>query len=223
MFEQAIDLDPEDSGGYTMLGWTYLMDVWYGSSESPAKSMEQAAELAQRAIALDETQDSAHSLLGQVYLMMRQYDMAIAEGERAIALNPNGADAHADLAMTLTYAGRPVEAIALFKKAIRLNPMPPNWYLFSLCDAYCLTGQYEEAIAVCTKMLHRNPEDYRALIGLALTYSLMGREEEARAQAAQILRVSPKFSFESFAKTLPFKNKADTDLYIDSLRKAGLK
>jgi hypothetical protein len=51
----------------------------------------------------------------------------------------------------------------------------------------------------------------------------MGREEEARARTAQILRIAPKFSVESFANTLPFKNKADIDLYIDSLRKAGLK
>jgi tetratricopeptide (TPR) repeat protein len=185
--------------------------------------MERASELAQKAIALDETQDSAHSLLGHIHLLMRQHEEAIAEGERAIALNPNGADAHAHLAMTLSFAGRPVEAIALFKKAIRLNPMPPNWYLFSLGDAYCLTGQYEEAIAVYAKVRPRNPVDIRALIGLATTYSLMGREEEARAQAAQILKVIPKFSVESYANPLPFKNKADKDLYIDSLRKAGLK
>ena len=223
MFEEAIVLDRENSGAYTSLGWTYLMDVWYGSSESPGKSMERASELAQKALALDDTQDSPHSLLGNIYLSTRQYEKAIAEKERAVALSPNGADAHAHLAMTLNYVGRREEAIALLEKAIRLNPIPPNWYLFSLGDAYCLTGQYEEAIAVYTKVLHRNPEDIRTLIGLAATYSLMGRDEEARAQPARILRVIPKFSVESFANTLPFKNKADTDLYIDSLRKAGLK
>jgi adenylate cyclase len=223
MFEEAVALDPGNSGAYTMLGWTYLMEVWYGSSESPGKSMERASELAQKALALDDTKDFAHSLLGHISLMMRQHEKAIAEGERAVALSPNGADAHANLAMTLHYVGRREEAIVLLEKAIRLNPIPPNWYLFSLGEAYCLTGQYEEAIAVYTKVLHRTPEDIRTLIGLAATYSLMRREEEARAQAAQILRVIPKFSGESFAHTLPFKNKADTELYIDSLRKAGLK
>ncbi|NIS62943.1 MAG: adenylate/guanylate cyclase domain-containing protein, partial [Proteobacteria bacterium] len=145
MFEEAVPLDPENPVAHTMLGWTHVMDVWYGSSESPGKSMERASELAQKAIALDETQDSAHSLLGHIYLMMRQYDMAIAEGERAVALNPNGADAHAHLAMTLNYVGRREEAIALFKKAIRLNPMPPNWYLTHLAFTYRLTGKNEEA------------------------------------------------------------------------------
>jgi hypothetical protein len=51
----------------------------------------------------------------------------------------------------------------------------------------------------------------------------LGREEEARAQAAQILKMEPKFNLESFVKTLPFKNKADAELLFDSLHKAGLK
>jgi tetratricopeptide (TPR) repeat protein len=45
--------------------------------------------------------------LGYVYLLKRDYDRAIAEGERAVSLNPNYADAHAWLAMILTSAGRP--------------------------------------------------------------------------------------------------------------------
>ena len=223
MFEEAIALEPNNPGAYTLLGWTYLMDVWFGSSKSPGKSMEQAAELAQKALALDDTLDLPHSLMGNIYLMSRQYEKAIAEEERAIALNPNGADAHAHLGMTLNYVGRPEEAIALLKKAIRLNPIPPNWYLFSLGDAYRLTEQYEVALAAYKRVLHLNPDDIRAHTGLTATYSLAGREEEARAAAAEVLRINPKFSLEHVAKALPFKNKADTELHIDSLRKAGLK
>ncbi len=223
MFEDAVPLDPENPLAYTMLGWTHVLDVWFGSSESPDKSMERASELAQKAIALDETQDYAHSLLGHIFLMKRQYEKAIAEGERAIALNPNGADAHAHLAMTLDYVGRPEEAIASFKKAMRLNPMPPNWYLANLAHAYRRTGQYEEAIVTLRKALQRNPDDLIAHINLAASYIMGGREEEARAEAAEVLRIDPKFSVEYFAKTLPYKNQADTAFAIDVLRKTGLK
>ena len=223
MFKEAVALDPDNPLAHTWLGWTHMMDVWYGSSESPGNSMERASELAQKAIGLDETQDSAHSLLGHIYVMMRQYDMAIAEGERAVALNPNGADAHAHLAMTLTYVGRREEAAELFKRAIRLNPMPPNWYLSRLALVYRLTGNYEEAKATYQKVLQRNPDDLWAQIGLTANYSLEGREKEARAQAAEVLRIDPKFSLDHYAKTLPHKNQADIELTIDALRKAGLK
>jgi len=223
MFEEALALDPQSPGAHTMLGWTDQMDVWFGSSESPVKSMERASELAQKAISLNDALDSPHSLLCHMYLMKRQYEEAIAEGERAVALSPNGADAHAHLAVILNYVGRREEATALFKKATRLNPMPPNWYLFSLGDAYCLTGQYEEAIATLQKALKRNPDDLMAHIALATSYSMGGREEEARAEAAEVLRMDPKFSLEYFAKTLPYKNQTDTELAIDALRKAGLR
>ena len=223
MFEEAIALAPESAGAYTMLGWTHLMEVWSGLSESPGKSMGRAAELAQKALALDDTLDLPHSLLGNIYLLKRQYEKAIAEEERAVALNPNGADAHAHLGMTLKYVGRPAEAIALLKKAIRLNPIPPNWYLFTLGDSYRMTGQYEEAVAAYKRVLHPIPDDVFTHTGLAATYILLGQEEEARAAAAEVLRLDPKFSLENFAKTLPYKNQGDASLLVDALRKAGLK
>mgnify|MGYP000070507695 CR=1 FL=1 len=50
-----------------------------------------------------------------------------------------------------------------------------------------------------------------------------GREEEARAEADEVLRIGPKFSLEYWAKTIPYKNQADKDRLIGTLRKAGLK
>ncbi|MGD8229743.1 MAG: tetratricopeptide repeat protein [Desulfobacteraceae bacterium] len=223
MFEEAIALEPENAHAFTMLGWTYLMEVWFGSSESPSKAVDRVVELAQKALSLDDTIDSPHSLLAHVYLMKRQFEMAIAEAERAVALSPNGADAQAHLGMILNYAGRRKAAIASLEKAMRLNPIPPNWYLFSLGEAYCFAGEHEEALAAYEQVLRGYPEDIRALIGSTATYSLLGREEEARAQAAQILKMEPKFSLESFVKTFPLKNKADAELLFDSLHKAGLK
>jgi len=223
MFEEAIALDPENPAGYVMLAWTHMMDLWYGWSESPEKSIQPASELAQKAVTLDDTQDSAHFLLGSICLMRRQHEKAITEMERAVTLNPNGADAHAHLAETLIFMGRADEAISLLQKAMRLNPMPPNWYFTYLAHAYRRTGQNEEAIAILQKVLKRNPDDLIAHIGLASTYSKAGREEEARAEAAEVLRINPKFSLEYFAKTLPYKNQTYTDLAIETLRKAGLK
>ena len=47
--------------------------------------------------------------------------------------------------------------------------------------------------------------------------------DEARAQAAEVLRVQPKFSAEGFVKKMPYKNKAETERLIDALLKAGLR
>ena len=223
LIEEAIALDPDFANAYAYLASTHMVDAWLGSSKSPRGSLTQAIELAQKAIALDESYANAHGLLGYLYTMIRQHEKAIAVGERAVALDPNSANAHAWLGNNLYWAGRPEDAIPLILKAIRFNPIPPTWCLLTLGMAYRDTGRYEEAISACKKALHREPNNLIGHIVLVATYSVCGREQEARAEAAEVLRIDPKFSLVHLAKIRPHKNKANTDRFIDSLRMAGLK
>ena len=109
------------------------------------------------------------------------------------------------------------------KEAIRLDPIPVSFYYQSLTNAYCLTGQYEEAIAAGKKATSLGPDNLVAHAFLAAAYALHGRQEEARIEAAEVLRINPKFSIDHWAKTMPYKNEADKELTIGALRKAGLK
>jgi len=223
MIDEAIALDPQYPAAYIMLARIHLVDTLLGWSNSPRQSMARATELAQKAIALDDSFPSAHDLLGWLYTMKRQHEKGIAEAERELALNPNFADSYFWLGMILHYAGRYEEAIPLLKKAIRLNPIPPSNYFFILGNAYQLLGRYEESIAAYKKSLHRNRDHLYSHLRLAATYSLVGREEEGRAEVAEVLRIDPKFSLENLAKKVPYKIKADKERFIDALRKAGLK
>jgi hypothetical protein len=58
---------------------------------------------------------------------------------------------------------------------------------------------------------------------LAATYILSDREEDARSEASEVLRIDSKFSIAPFLKTVPYKIQADLDLLASSLRRAGLK
>ena len=59
---------------------------------------------------------------------------------------------------------------------------------------------------------------------LAASYSEIGREEEARVEAAEIERLgSPQDSLEAWIQRLPYKDQAVLERLFDSLRKAGLK
>jgi len=51
----------------------------------------------------------------------------------------------------------------------------------------------------------------------------MGRDKEARAEAAEVLRINPKFSVDSWAKENPYKDQSQKDKMVNALRKAGLK
>jgi len=221
MFKHALELDPDYALAYSWLGWTYWMAWSFEWSQDPT-SLEQAFELAQKALSLDDSLSDAHSLLGKVYLWRKVYDKAISELEKTVALDPNDADGLAGLGEILYFAGRPEEAIGLIKKAIRLNPIPPVWYFHGLGHAYYLAGRYDEAIAALKRTLKRNPNFWPAHVYLAASYIELGRDEEARAEAAKILRIKPRFSLEGKKQKLPYKDQSVMERLGESLRKAGL-
>ena len=222
MFERAIDLDPEYAAAYVGLGLTYFNEWTWQWSQDP-QSLEQAFELAQKAIVLNDSLPMAHILMGKIYLWKKQHEQAIAELERAIALDPNDSDAYAHLANILNFAGRSEEAIGLVKKAMRLNPLYSVRYLWSLGHAYLMTRQYEKAIAAVQRALKQNPDFLPPHILLAIIYSELGREEEARDEAAEVLRINPNFSLEVWRQRRPHKDQAELERILNGLRRAGLK
>ena len=58
---------------------------------------------------------------------------------------------------------------------------------------------------------------------MTAVYSFSGRDEEAQAEAAEVLRIQPKFSLEQFEKKLTYKREEDKEQLLSALRKAGLK
>jgi adenylate cyclase len=220
--KEALDLDPNYSSATEMVAWTLLMDGILNTSKTPEKSIEQAFELAQMVLDRGGSDAGAHFLIGYAYSRKGQFDKAISELEIARDLFPNNAEINAGLGMVLNDAGKPEEAINVLKNAIRLNPIPPGWYLGRLGDAYRLKGQYEKAVHEYKKAIQLQPDDMFSHLNLALCYVKLEREADAHAEAAEVLRINPKFSAESYAKHIPLKDEASKKLLIDGMRKAGL-
>ena len=57
---------------------------------------------------------------------------------------------------------------------------------------------------------------------LAAAYAQSGQLEEARAEAAKVLRINPGFTIERYKRLSVYKNPEDDEHRIDGLRKAGL-
>jgi adenylate cyclase len=185
--------------------------------------MKMAFKYAQKAIELSDTVAIAHSLIGGVYLLQGQHKKAIAKGEQAVALNPNGAINYSFLSGVVGCSGRWDESVEFAKKSLRLQPFAPAMYYHWLGRAYFMTGQLDESITTFKKALDVSPNYLPAHAFLAACYSSLDRHVEAAAEVDEVRRINPKFNLESYAKTLPYKNKADIERYIAALRKAGLK
>ncbi|MBN2438210.1 MAG: tetratricopeptide repeat protein [Deltaproteobacteria bacterium] len=141
-----------------------------------------------------------------------------------MALDPNSSENLSHSAWVLCHAGRAEEAIPLVEDAARLNPiLSPNQLGFMGC-AYRMTGRYEKAIEAHERAVRSSPKYLYARIQLIASYMALGREEEARADAAELLRMFPSktYIYES-VKRMPFKERAENDRLMDALHKAGIK
>jgi tetratricopeptide (TPR) repeat protein len=86
-----------------------------------------------------------------------------------------------------------------------------------------MAGRYEEALVPGEKFLALAPNSIPAHFNLAIIYSELGREEEARVVVTGLQRLAPKVSVEFYRQYLPFKDPADVERHLAALRKAGLK
>jgi adenylate cyclase len=224
-FEEALSLDPNCATIYGSLAWAHLLDVWFGLSATRSQSLRLAFEYAEKCLALDESNPGCHGALGHAYLLKRDYQKAVSEGKRSIELNPNSPESATTYGWTLRSVGRYEEAIREYERAMRLDPMRIQWPLTQLGSTYFMMGRHEEAIAACRKSLElsRGRGGLAAWLTLVMAYSSLDRMDEARAAASEVLKLSPNFSVEHFAKALPYKNEPDREFMVDALRKAGMK
>jgi len=78
----------------------------------------------------------------------------------------------------------------MYREAIRLNPKPPNNYYRHFAVVLREMGQYDEAIAQLKKAIEQEPNDFLAYLVLTSVYSYAGRQEEARAAAEEVLKLT---------------------------------
>ena len=218
--KHALTLNANFQFTYIHLAWSYVWQWTWQLGQDP-QTLEQAFDAVQRAVALNDLNHKAHARLSMVYLWQKQPQQAIAEAERALALDPNDAEGHQVLADILSFVGRPEEAIKEAEQAIHLDSLN-LLYLVELGHAYYLTERYEEAIVTLKKFLAHNPNILHAQLLLAVVASETGREEEARTATAEVLRINPKFSLETWKQRVPYTHATIVERQLAALRKAGL-
>jgi len=85
-----------------------------------------------------------------------------------------------------------------------------------------LLKRYGEAVRLCGEQASRWPNLQLAHLHLAAAYAQSGRLEEAKAEAAQVLRINPGFTIERHKRVWVHKDPKDLEHCLDGLRKAGL-
>jgi tetratricopeptide (TPR) repeat protein len=222
LFEEASSLDRK-APAYGWVAWTYLMGVWFGPTATRAQSLGKAFEYAQKCIEMDDSNESCNRTIGHAYLLKRDYEKALYYGKRSIEMNPNSSNSATMFGWTLRSVGEYEEAVRVYERAMRLDPKSIQTPLTQLGTTYVMMRRHEEAIEACRKSIGIRSRNLAAWVTLVMAYSSLDRMEEARTAASEVLKISPNFSVEDFAKATPYKNEADREFMADALRKAGMK
>jgi Tfp pilus assembly protein PilF len=170
---------------------------------------------------LDDFQTSAHELLGSVYIRKGQYDLAIAELQQALDMNPNDAGIFNEMGEVLLYAGQTDDAIRFMKMGLRFNPIATPGIYMELGLAYYLKERYDDAVKIVQQGLAKKPDFVGHHIVIAAAYAQLGRIEDAKLSAQEVLRRHPFFEVESYGTI--FRNLSARKHLREGLRKAGLK
>ena len=222
LFEQAIALDAQYAAAYAWLGWADFFGFIMQWEQDPQVS-QRAHALVQRAVGPWTTRYPSRIGYWAISICSRS-----SMSGRSASLSGRWLSARTMRTImpgsgsALTFVGRPQEALRLIQQAIRLNPRYPFIYLHFLGHTYRVLGQTEESIAVLKRALAHNPDFLPAYYNLLLASVDLGRLEEARALATEILRLSPDFSFTTMTQALPYKDPADLERILAAFREAGL-
>jgi adenylate cyclase len=191
-----------------------------GDYINPA-ALDRAYELALKAVQLDPNLPLAHAKLGLALTFKGQLQSAIVAFERAIALNPNFTDWR--FAFPLIFSGQFTQAIDVAETHMRLDPFYPPRVLHVSGFARYMLKQYSECLLLEQACAARSPNAWAPHTVLAAAFAQLGRMDEARAEAAEVLRIEPKYTVNHTQKNLSvFKFSNHAEHFFKALRKAGL-
>jgi adenylate cyclase len=223
LFERAIELQPSGEFGTSDLAMVYCLEAFYRWGDSPAESFRKMLETAERAVAADDTDPMALTILSWANIHAHRWNEALPPVERSIELSPNFAPAMGIKGGVLALLGEPERGIESINDAIRLSPRDGfmSFWLMGLFWGYHALERYEEAADVAQRAIRIAPNNPTFRRQLASSLALLGRMDEARVAVQEYLRLEPDHTIADASK-VPTKIPEHLDRFVEGLRKAGL-
>jgi adenylate cyclase len=189
-FERALEIDPRSIDARVGIALGLAANLLDGFSSSVREDTERAEKLLREALERDANRSMAHFAMGLLRRAEDRQAEAQAELETAIALDRNNAPAFRHLGATLMFTGQPEACIPNTEKALKLNPRDGFAYMI-LGKCHLLLGRLDEAMPLLRKAEAMIPGYWAIHLKLAGALGLKGEIDEARAEAAEMVRLKP--------------------------------
>jgi adenylate cyclase len=221
-FLRLNELAPSSPFGPT---WTALC-LWFESTRgwaaNPVEAREQAGIWAERAVAMDDADGQAHTVLGNVRLLQRRFDEALMIAHGALEIRPGCTNANGFLANVLLYCGEPHKAVVHARRAIRYMPVYPPWFVEILSAAYRDAGMPDLAIAAARETVRVTPTAIQARLTLAGALIRCGWLAEARRVVGEARELDPNLTLGRWAASQPYRDANVLAGVLGDLRELGI-
>jgi TolB-like protein/tetratricopeptide (TPR) repeat protein len=176
-FEESIRQDPEFSLAYSGLADALVLS-WTLGFDDAESVVPRAREAARRAVATGPDSAEAHTSMGRIQWMDRDWEASEASLRRAISLRPGYAFAHSNLALVLINRGRFEEGLAASRRAVDLEPLSPFMHV-NLAMNQASARQHEDAIRSARRTGALQPNNAIATGIASISLAHLGRTAES--------------------------------------------
>jgi adenylate cyclase len=221
-FEQVTRLEPDSILGYVWQAQMCQMEIFFGWSEEEGSSLKNMEVFIKKALKIDDRDPLALGHAGMHQLFLGNHDQSISFAKQALAEAPGMDSPYYSLGWFQMFNEMPLEGIENLKRAMRLSPIVAAPRSTILGTAYRNAGQLELAVATLENTVNRFPAFISSRVALASCYVLMGKEQEAKQEAREILRRDPTYTVARYTTPNLYRNKETMDKWADCLRKAGI-
>jgi TolB-like protein len=191
----------------------------------PNFAQVRAIALARGALATDSSDPQVLARCGSALTTLGG---AHAEGaallDRAISANPNCAEAYLRGGWVSVWNGQFDTALSRSDAHERLDPLSAEEVARTgiRAAAWFFLREFDGAIDAAYRTIDRAPEFHAVRRILIASLAHAGREEDARAQAAEFLRLNPGYTRVLMRANYPFRYDWMAELFLGGLRKAGV-
>jgi len=224
LLQRAISLDPGYAPAYSHAAYWHIFRIGQEWSTDLTADINEAARLANFAIARDINDATALAIYGYVQSYLnKDFDAAIDFIDRALAISPNSALSWIFKGATLCFIGDGSAAVRSAEMGVRLSPLDQHIFFAEhiLAQAHYINDNFDMAILIAQRADKRNARLTSNLRTLIACLVATDRLDEARDVAARHAKIVPTFRVSAWAARTPMQREI-RDQRVKWLLAAGM-
>lgn len=206
MLDAAVERAPGRAPLHAWRGKWHVLKVMRGFGEDRVAEAQQALDETGRALDLDPTSSVALAFDGFVHSHLASaVDLAETRFRQAIEADPNDAFAWLMFGAVHAFRNQSADAVRFTERARLLSPLDPQKQYFDTLSAtaYLADGAFAEALEMANRAMAASRRGGSTQRVRVIALVRLGRIEEARQAAAELLRIDPGLTVSGYLADHP--------------------